>query len=266
MPAALHAPALHATALHATALHATALHATALHARFAPSWRLHPSCPGEVGKRRLFCSAAGFWMNASRPILSKAGCMFRPVAFIFLIALPLLAEPLSQAAKLIAAAKAQVGVTVSYDPAYVKLEYPDGDVPEDRGVCTDVVIRAFRRVGVDLQQAVHEDMKRAFSKYPKQWGLSRPDPNIDHRRVPNLRRFLERGGKQLAVTKVPGDYKAGDIVTCTVPPHLPHIMLVSDVVSPAEPRRLQVIHNIGAGARMEDRLFDFEITGHYRYW
>jgi uncharacterized protein YijF (DUF1287 family) len=157
-------------------------------------------------------------------------------------------------------------VTTLYDPAYVKLAYPAGDVPEERGVCTDVVVRAFRAMGLDLQQLVHEDMKRAFSKYPQQWGLKSPDPNIDHRRVPNLMRFFERAGKKLAATKSAADYKPGDIVTCIVPPHLPHIMLVCDTPSPAEPKRFQIIHNIGAGARMEDRLFDFEITGHYRYW
>jgi uncharacterized protein YijF (DUF1287 family) len=148
----------------------------------------------------------------------------------------------------------------------VKLAYPGGDVPEDRGVCTDVVVRAFRALGMDLQQLVHEDMGRAFSKYPQQWGLSKPDVNIDHRRVPNLMRFFERAGKKRAVTKDPADYKPGDLVSCIIPGNLAHIMIVSDIASTAEPRRFQIIHNIGGGARMEDRLFDFEITGHFRYW
>jgi uncharacterized protein len=176
------------------------------------------------------------------------------------------AEPPEAVTKLLAAARAQVGVTKSYDPAYVVLPYPGGDVPEDRGVCTDVVIRAFRKAGLDLQQLVHEDMTRHFGKYPQRWGLKRPDKNIDHRRVPNLMKFFERQGKSCPVTKNPADYRAGDLVTCIVPPHLPHIMIVSDVPSPAEPSRLQILHNIGQGAQLEDRLFDFEITGHYRYW
>lgn len=205
-------------------------------------------------------------MNAAAPCVSDNADM-RLFALLFLTAtLPLRADPPEPAKKLISAARAQIGVTTVYDPAYVTLAYPGGDVPEDRGVCTDVVIRAFRALGSDLQKLVHEDMARAFSKYPQQWGLKSPDRNIDHRRVPNLMRFFERTGKKLAVTKDAADYKPGDLVTCIVPPHLPHIMLVCDTPSSADPQRFQVIHNIGAGARMEDRLFDFEITGHYRYW
>jgi uncharacterized protein len=176
------------------------------------------------------------------------------------------AEPPEAATKLIAAARSQVGVTTTYDPAYVVLKYPGGDVPEDRGVCTDVVIRAFRALGMDLQQLLHEDMVAHFAKYPQRWGLKKPDKNIDHRRVPNLMRFFERQGKSAPVSKSPEDYRPGDLVTCTVPPNLPHIMIVSDVPSPADSRRFQIIHNIGHGAQLEDRLFDFEITGHYRYW
>ena len=204
-------------------------------------------------------------MNAFAPRMSDNANMRLLVILTLAATLPLRADP-EPAKKLAAAARAQIGVTTLYDPAYVKLAYPDGDVPTDRGVCTDVVIRAFRSMGLDLQKLVHEDMARAFSKYPQQWGLRSPDANIDHRRVPNLMRFFERAGKKLAVTKSPADYKPGDLVTCLVPPNLPHIMLVSDTPSPAEPHRFQVIHNIGAGARMEDRLFDFEITGHFRYW
>jgi uncharacterized protein YijF (DUF1287 family) len=168
--------------------------------------------------------------------------------------------------KLIAGAKKQVGVTVSYDPAYTILKYPGGDVPDDRGVCTDVVIRAFRTLGLDLQQLVHEDMARSFGKYPQRWGLKKPDKNIDHRRVPNLMKFFERQGKKIAVSKKPEDYQPGDLVTCTVPPNLPHIMIVSDVPSDADPARWKILHNIGSGAKLEDRLFEFEITGLYRYW
>ena len=182
------------------------------------------------------------------------------------VALPVRADGPPQVPKLLAAARAQIGITKSYDPAYVVLKFPGGDVPEDRGVCTDVVIRAFRKLGLDLQQLVHEDMARNFSKYPQRWGLKRPDKNIDHRRVPNLMKFFERQGKSRPVTKKAEDYRPGDLVTCIVPPNLPHIMIVSDVPSPTDAARLQIIHNIGQGAQLEDRLFDFEITGHYRYW
>ena len=155
---------------------------------------------------------------------------------------------------------------VVYDPAYFSISYPNGDVPSDKGVCTDVIVRAYRKVGTDLQKEVHEDMKKNFSAYPKKWGLKTTDKNIDHRRVPNLMKYFERQGKSRPVTKDPASYQPGDLVTCIVPPHLPHIMVVSDVPSEADPARFQIIHNIGQGARLEDRLFDFEITGHYRYW
>ena len=188
------------------------------------------------------------------------------VRFLFL--LPIVLSPALGAppVEFLLAARAQIGVTVLYDAAYTDLDYPGGDVSMDRGVCTDVVVRAMRKTGLDLQKAVHEDMKRSFSAYPKFWGLRAPDRNIDHRRVPNLARFLERQGKKLPVTKTSADYLPGDIVTCTVPPHLPHIMIVSDRFSEEDPARPLIIHNIGQGAREEDRLFEFELTGHYRWW
>ena len=164
---------------------------------------------------------------------------------------------------IVTAARSQIGVTVTYDPAYVGLSYPGGDVPRERGVCTDVVIRTLRdSLSMDLQKLLHEDMKSAFSVYPRIWGLSKPDKNIDHRRVPNLMRYFERRGYSVAVTDNPKDYLPGDLVTCTVGRNLAHIMLVSD-------RRNfggipLVIHNIGGGAKEEDRLFSFPITGHYR--
>ena len=175
-------------------------------------------------------------------------------------------ERLESVQKVLEAARAQIGVTTSYDPAYVVLKYPGGDVPEDRGVCTDVVIRAFRKVGFDLQELVHRDMAANFREYPSRWGLKAPDKNIDHRRVPNLMKFFARKGKSLPVSRAAQDYQPGDLVTCIVPPNLPHIMLVSDTPSTTEPARMQIIHNIGQGVKMEDRLFDFEITGHFRYW
>ena len=173
-------------------------------------------------------------------------------------------ERASKLRKVLDNAHAQVGVTLTYDPAYVDLKYPGGDVPVDRGVCTDVVIRAFRAVGTDLQQLVHEDMKAHFAAYPHQWGLSRTDTNIDHRRVPNLMTFFTRCGKSLPVTASAADYQPGDVVTWLLPGNLPHIGLVVTETAPDDPTRHLVIHNIGAGARMEDALFAFKQTGHYR--
>lgn len=165
-------------------------------------------------------------------------------------------------ARLPALARQQIGVTVRYDGSYVQLPYPGGDVPMDYGVCTDVVIRALRKLGFDLQKAVHEDMAAHFSAYPKNWGLKRPDKNIDHRRVPNLRTYFTRQGWALPITDKPGDYQPGDLVTCLVGGNLPHIMIVSDrKTADGEPL---IIHNIGAGTQEEDGLFAYPITGHYR--
>jgi uncharacterized protein YijF (DUF1287 family) len=167
-----------------------------------------------------------------------------------------------RAAALIAAARAQIGVTIAYDGAYAQLAYPMGDVPRERGVCTDVVIRAGRDAWQsDLQQGVHEDMAVHFHQYPQAWGLTRPDPNIDHRRVPNLRTFFARQGAALADDAV---LEPGDLVTMIVPPHLPHIAIVSDARS-ADGARYLILHNIGRGTQEEDRLADFEITGRYRW-
>jgi uncharacterized protein YijF (DUF1287 family) len=164
---------------------------------------------------------------------------------------------------IVAAARSQVGKTTIYDPAYVGLAYPGGDVPIERGVCTDVVIRALRKsVHMDLQELLHEDMKGAFSTYPKIWGLKRPDRNIDHRRVPNLKAYFEREGFSMGVNQTPEAYLPGDIVTCTVGGSRPHIMIVSDKKTTAGVPF--VIHNIGRGAQEENRLFSFPITGHYR--
>lgn len=167
---------------------------------------------------------------------------------------------------IVEAARKQIGVTLKYDPAYTALEYPGGDVPKERGVCTDVVIRALRDgLAQDLQKLVHEDMKANFAKYPKNWGLKGTDKNIDHRRVPNLMAFFKRKHTALVVPGVDDKEKflPGDLVTCTVPPHLPHIMIVSDRKN-ADGLPL-VIHNIGGGAKEEDRLADFPLTGHFRW-
>lgn len=168
--------------------------------------------------------------------------------------------------KLLAAAKAQTVVTKFYDPTYTKLAYPNGDVPIEKGVCTDVVIRAFRKVGIDLQKAVHEDMAANFNAYPKKWGLKTTDTNIDHRRVPNLQTYFQRKGKALAISHLSADYQPGDIVTWDLDGKgLAHIGLISDIRS-AGTERFLIIHNIGNGARAEDRLFEWKITGHYRYF
>lgn len=168
----------------------------------------------------------------------------------------------SSALTLPEAARQQIGVTVTYDPSYVSLPYPGGDVPQDRGVCTDVVIRALRLMGLDLQQAVHEDMKAHFAAYPQLWGLKRPDKNIDHRRVPNLQTYFTRRGWARPLSADPADYRAGDIVTCLIGDTLPHIMVVSDRrTSDGTPL---IIHNIGNGTQEEEDLFSFSLTGHYR--
>lgn len=163
----------------------------------------------------------------------------------------------------IEAARKQIGRTLFYDPSYQIIDYPNGDVPIERGVCTDVIIRALRvAYHYDLQEFVHEDMENNFSRYPQIWGLNQPDKNIDHRRVPNLQAFFKRKGWELTLSNHPSEFKPGDIVTCIIPPNLPHIMIVSD-------RRSKenipfVIHNIGNGTQEEDRLFEFELNGHYR--
>lgn len=164
--------------------------------------------------------------------------------------------------KIAKAAHARIGQTKSYDGSYRSLAYPNGDVPNELGVCTDVVIRALRPNGFDLQKLVHLDMKRSFGSYPKIWGLRRTDRNIDHRRVPNLRTFFKRKGWQLPLKKDPSRFQPGDLVTCTVSGNLPHIMVVSWKKSPSG--HPLVVHNIGMGTMATDDLFTYPLTGHYR--
>lgn len=168
------------------------------------------------------------------------------------------------ARKLVEAARARTLRRETYDGSYRRIPYPMGDVPDHLGVCTDLVIRAYRRLGIDLQVLVHEDMSRRFSSYPKAWGLPAPDPNIDHRRVPNLAVFFARHGKALPVSSVPAHYLAGNLVTWRLPGNLPHIGIVSDQSVPGQ-QRPRIIHNIGAGPVEDDILFIYPITGHYRY-
>lgn len=155
---------------------------------------------------------------------------------------------------------------VIYDGAYVSLAYPNGDVPESTGVCTDVIIRAYRAIGTDLQKLVHEDMIANFSLYPSKriWGLNSPDKNIDHRRVPNLQTYFKRHGIALPISANKADYNVGDIVTWMLPGNLPHIGMVIDKVNSETGNRM-IVHNIGRGPKIEDMIFDYKITGHYRF-
>jgi uncharacterized protein len=153
---------------------------------------------------------------------------------------------------------------VDYDPGYYVIAYPNGDIPDNKGVCTDVIIRAYRKLGIDLQEEVHEDMKANFSLYPQLWGLSKPDKNIDHRRVPNLMVYFERHGKSKPVTNDPKDYIPGDIVCWDLGGGVTHIGLVVNRMS-ADGKRYLIVHNIGGGQVLADCLFYFKVIGHYQY-
>lgn len=165
--------------------------------------------------------------------------------------------------KLSDAAISIVDPNVTYNSAYTSIPYPNGDVPKNQGVCTDVVIRSYRKLGIDLQKEVHTDMMANFAKYPKTWGLRGTDTNIDHRRVPNLEVFFYRKGISLPTTTKPTDYKPGDIVTWRLANGLPHIGIVVDKKGAGG--RYKMVHNIGHGQVMEDCLFSYTINGHYRY-
>jgi uncharacterized protein len=191
-----------------------------------------------------------------------------PIALFLCLALlrPASAAPVDLS-RLAGAAAAQAAYTTGYDGSYRVIAYPGGDVPRETGVCTDVIIRAYRTLGIDLQKLVHEDMRRHFSLYPRHWGLKRPDANIDHRRVPNLQTFFTRFGESLGPSDNPGDYRPGDLVIwdLSYPRRpLPHIGVVTERKSAAGGRPL-IAHNIGAGVKVEDILFAYKITGHYRY-
>ncbi len=188
---------------------------------------------------------------------------------IFLLALclilvsdPVRADSLSD--QLVNAAFERTKHSVTYDGRYVSIDYPGGDVPASIGVCTDLVIRAYRQLGIDLQQLVHQDMTQAFSEYPDNWGLTRPDTNIDHRRVPNLQTFFNRQNASLPISDKGNDYQPGDLVTWRLPGNLPHIGIIVDQRS-ADDERPLVVHNIGRGPELEDILFDYPVTGHYRF-
>lgn len=186
------------------------------------------------------------------------------------IDLEIIEEPFREytfAEKLVQAALERTTHDIVYDGRYMKMAYPMGDVPDSIGVCTDVVIRSYRQLGIDLQQLVHEDLRKNFKRYPNQqrWGLSRPDPNIDHRRVPNLQVFFSRHGDSLPISDKAGDYLPGDIVSWKINDKMMHIGIVSEQPTFFNPDRYMIIHNIGNGPELGDMLFKYEITGHYRY-
>jgi len=170
-------------------------------------------------------------------------------------------KPIEINQRIAQAAMEQVGVTTIYAPGYTRIKYPNGDITLDKGVCADVVVRSFRKVGIDLQKEVHLDMSSHFSEYPKFWKMKATDTNIDHRRVPNLMKYLQRQGKQLSVTDF---YKPGDIVAWQLEYGLYHIGIVSTEFVPGE-KRYFMIHNIGAGAKKEDVLYKYKLIGHYRW-
>ena len=200
-------------------------------------------------------------MNRNKRYGSKS--FLAVVLSVMLIQPTVAANPISSGNKLALDAKKQIGVTVSYDPAYRKLAFPRGDVPIETGVCTDVIVRAYRLQNIDLQQLVNHDMKTNWSAYPKHWGLKSTDKNIDHRRVPNLEVYFERHGQSLSITEK-DSFQPGDIVTWRLPNgNLPHIGIVSD--NNAADGTPLIIHNIGRGTQEENILFAYPITKHFRY-
>jgi len=179
--------------------------------------------------------------------------------------MPLPATASPQLKQFLEAAIAQSKVTTGYDPAWVKIKYPNGDVPPETGVCSDVVVRAFRKAGIDLQKEVHEDMQRAWAEYPKRWGARGTDTNIDHRRVLNLMTYFDREGKSLTVTSDRAKYLPGDVVAWELSEGIEHIGILTNLSSESNQNYL-IVHNIGAGARIEDVLLSWKIIGHYRYF
>ncbi|WP_441004104.1 DUF1287 domain-containing protein [Pseudocolwellia agarivorans] len=188
------------------------------------------------------------------------------LSFLFLILLALNTQAASFEDDIVSALLERTTHNVTYDGAYLSIPYPNGDVPDNIGVCTDVLIRSYRKLGTDFQKLVHEDMAANFDLYPSKriWGLSRTDKNIDHRRVPNLQTFFKRHGEVLNISNTSKDYKTGDIVTWILPGNLPHIGVVIDRLS-TESGYPFIVHNMGRGPEIEDMLFNYKITGHYRY-
>lgn len=213
-------------------------------------------------------------MRQNKRVPGCLGNLFRETGTSVSLVVTLLALSFSAGAQephadprdlVINAAVEQIGLTIHYDPSYRAIPYPGGDIPPERGVCSDVLIRAFRAARVDLQVLVHEDMARSFQAYPNIWGLARPDPNIDHRRVLNLMRFFERQATILAPSPEAADYLPADVVAWRLASGSYHIGLVTGF-KPPDAKRPLIVHNIGAGTMLEDILFSFEIIGHYRYF
>ena len=231
------------------------------------------NAPVVYKKRRPIFRQVNPRRTTVRRHVSRRPIVRRPVARRPIVRRPAIRRPAirridnSFANRLSNAALGRLRARVRYDGSYYKIAYPWGDVPQNVGVCTDVVIRSYRRLGIDLQQQVHNDMSAAFSAYPniRKWGLSKPDSNIDHRRVYNLRAFFTRRGAALPVTHNPHHYRPGDLVTWMVGKDLPHIGIVVNRRSPVDPNRFMIVHNIAYGPQLEDVLFRFPITGHYRY-
>jgi hypothetical protein len=203
--------------------------------------------------------------------MAKARTLATFLLIVSTLNAPLLAQTLTESQRLFLhklsdAAIERTHHTVRYEPAYVRIPYPGGDVPADSGVCTDEVIRSYRALAIDLQKEVHDDMQASFWSYPShlRWRTLRTDTNIDHRRVPNLMVFFSRKGQQLPITAQGSDYNPGDLVTWDLGGGVPHIGIIVDRQSASG--RYMIVHNIGAGPRMEDVLFNWKITGHYRYF
>ena len=201
-------------------------------------------------------------ISCQRPSERRAAAEVIPPSAV---ARPLPANASPQLRQLVEGAIEQSKVTTGYDPSWVKIDYPNGDVPSDTGVCSDVVVRAFRKAGIDLQKEVHEDMTRARSEYPRKWGVSGTDTNIDHRRVLNLTTYFERQGKSLLITDDRADYLPGDVVAWDLSEGHEHIGILTNLSSEPDQHYL-IVHNIGAGARVEDVLLAWKIIGHYRYF
>ena len=201
-------------------------------------------------------------ISCQRPSQSRAVAEVVPPPSV---ARPLPANASSQLKQFVDAAIEQSKVTTGYDPSWVKIDYPNGDVPSETGVCSDVIVRAFRQAGIDLQKEVHEDMTRAWSEYPRKWGASGTDTNIDHRRVLNLTTWFDRQGKSLPITNDRADYLPGDVVAWDLSEGHEHIGILTNLSSEPDKHYL-IVHNIGAGARVEDVLLAWKIIGHYRYF
>lgn len=186
------------------------------------------------------------------------------ILFTFIISVGISAQETDFYKRLSNAAIELTKDKVVYDPRYYTIPYPNGDVPADKGVCTDVIIRAYRKLGIDLQKKIHEDMKANFSKYPKKWGMKSTDKNIDHRRVPNQATFFSRFGSVKKISDKAEDYVVGDIVTWDLGGGITHIGIVTDRMS-ADKKRPLIVHNIGQGQVLQDCLFSYKVTGHYTY-